>query len=130
MQGCGAWAAFVRRSRLAAAPASIRLLRSDTLHSETLSAKKSLRELLCKQATMAAEIENDYLFHNDNELTRLALQHVIIKDATKGKQVFAPIKFDGSPLQILDACTGDGKCKPRIPPLSHPQTDLTRFVDP
>ncbi|KAF2014412.1 hypothetical protein BU24DRAFT_423370 [Aaosphaeria arxii CBS 175.79] len=57
---------------------------------------------------MAAEIENDYLFHNDNELTRLALQHVIIKDATKGKQVFAPISFDGSPLQILDACTGDG----------------------
>ncbi|OAL00893.1 hypothetical protein IQ06DRAFT_293069 [Phaeosphaeriaceae sp. SRC1lsM3a] len=57
---------------------------------------------------MAAEIENDYLFHNDNELTRLALQHVIIKDATKGKLVFAPVKFDGAPLHILDACTGDG----------------------
>jgi hypothetical protein len=57
---------------------------------------------------MTAKIENDYLLHNDNELMRLALQHVIIKDATKGKQVFAPINFAGSPLQILDACTGDG----------------------
>jgi hypothetical protein len=68
---------------------------------------------------MTARIDNDYLFHNDNELTRLALQHVIIKDALKGKQVFAPMIFDGSPLQILDSCTGDGECKPRILLPSH-----------
>ncbi|PVH99282.1 hypothetical protein DM02DRAFT_504849, partial [Periconia macrospinosa] len=43
-----------------------------------------------------------------NELTRLALQHVIIKDAMKGKLVYAPISFSESPLQILDVCTGDG----------------------
>jgi hypothetical protein len=80
--------------------------------------------------TMAAEIENDYLLHNDNELTRQALQHVIIKDATNGKQVFAPVKFDGSPLNILDACTGSGKCQPLILILSYTLTDSTRFVDP
>jgi hypothetical protein len=70
---------------------------------------------LGKHATVAARIENDYLLHNDNELTRLALQHVIIKDATKGKQVFTPTNFGGSPLQILDARTGDGKSKLRNP---------------
>lgn len=77
---------------------------------------------------MAAEIENDYLFHNDNELTRLALQHVIIKDATKGKLVFAPVKFDGAPLHILDACTGDGRCQHL--PISRTLTKVTRFMDP
>ncbi|KAF1950209.1 hypothetical protein CC80DRAFT_246760 [Byssothecium circinans] len=57
---------------------------------------------------MAPESENNYLLHNDNELARLALQHIILKDAMNGKLVYAPINFNGSPLQILDACTGDG----------------------
>jgi hypothetical protein len=77
---------------------------------------------------MAAGLENDYLFHNDNEMTRLALQHIIIKDAAEGKLVFAPIKLDGTPLHVLDACTGDGRCQPL--PLSHTLTKVTRFVDP
>jgi hypothetical protein len=68
---------------------------------------------------MAAQKENGYLLHNDIELTRQAFQHVIIKDATKGKQVFAPIRFDGPPLHILDVCTGDGECQPIISPPSH-----------
>jgi hypothetical protein len=83
-----------------------------------------------EQETMAAEIQNDYLFHNDNELTRLALQHVIIKDATKGKQVFAPIKLDGPPLQILDACTGNGRRQSLISPSSHTFTNVTRVMAP
>jgi hypothetical protein len=78
---------------------------------------------------MAAEIENDYLFHNDNELTRLALQHVIIKDAAKGKLVLAPVKFDGTPLNILDACTGDGRRQPSISPQSYAMAHMTRIVD-
>lgn len=77
---------------------------------------------------MAAEIENYYLFHNDNELTRLALQHIIIKDATKGKLVFAPIKLDDTPLHILDSCTGDGNCQNLY--RSHTLAKVTRVVDP
>jgi hypothetical protein len=71
---------------------------------------------------MTAGTENNYLLDNENELMRLALQHVVIKDAAKGKQVFAPIHFDGPPLQILDACTGDGMYQFSSAPIK-PSTD-------
>jgi hypothetical protein len=77
---------------------------------------------------MSAEIENNYLLHNDNELTRLALQHVIIKDAMKGKQIFAPINFSGLPLQILDISTADGTSQPPQPP-RHPSLNPPRPLD-
>lgn len=58
--------------------------------------------------TMSTEPENDYILHNDNELSRQAFQHVIIKDAMNDRMIFAPLKLNESPLDILDVCTGDG----------------------
>ena len=56
--------------------------------------------------------KNDYILHNQTELTRLAAQHPIIKDAMDNPLVWAPIDWVRSPMQILDLCTADGTGSP------------------
>ncbi|KAF2265220.1 hypothetical protein CC78DRAFT_493963 [Lojkania enalia] len=52
--------------------------------------------------------ESSYVMHSDSELTRLTLQHEMIKDAMGGQLVIAPLDLRASSLQILDCCTADG----------------------
>jgi hypothetical protein len=77
--------------------------------------------------TMSTEAKNDYILHNHNELARQALQHIIIKDAMKGRQVFAPIQSDVSRLEILDVCTGSGPSQRPI--YLSVETNCSRRVD-
>jgi hypothetical protein len=55
-------------------------------------------------------LQKDYILYNENELTRLAYQHRVIKDAMNNRLVWAPMNLTASPLKILDLCTADGMC--------------------
>lgn len=114
-------------SHITCRPAS----RQNTLHIDSIfisaAHPHSHKSISGVSGTMETEAKNDYILHNHNELVRQALQHVIIKDAMNGRQVFAPIRFDVSHLEILDVCTGNGPSQPFIYPSV--DTNSSRSVD-
>jgi hypothetical protein len=57
---------------------------------------------------MATEQGTDYVLASDEETSRLANQHDVIKDEMGGSLVFAPIDLAAGPLRILDSATADG----------------------
>jgi hypothetical protein len=50
----------------------------------------------------------EYIMASDEESSRLANQHGVIKDAMGGL-LLAPVDLSGSPLRILDSATADGQ---------------------
>lgn len=51
--------------------------------------------------------QTEYVLESEDEISRLANQHDVIKDEMGGL-VFAPINLTTAPLRILDSATADG----------------------
>ncbi|KAJ4351511.1 uncharacterized protein N0V89_006854 [Didymosphaeria variabile] len=56
----------------------------------------------------AGSNRSGYILHSNDEITRLTLQHQIVKDALNNRLVLASINFSSGPRTILNSCTADG----------------------
>jgi hypothetical protein len=53
--------------------------------------------------------QSDFIMANNDEITRLSINHEIIKDEMPGGSLLLPpIDFNTSPCRVLDSATADG----------------------